>query len=76
MAESIVCNNCRYFLVGQNDRMGVCRRYPTYQNRASTEWCGEHSSPMLELPVVDVPQIEQKRRGRPKRGIDLGGTHV
>lgn len=76
------CSSCRFFYVGFGDRMGVCRRFPTFQNRAQTEWCGEFSPKMMELAVIDPPQVdgaikvelpennatvELKRRGRPKK---------
>jgi hypothetical protein len=35
------CGSCIYFLSTGNDFIGSCRRFPTYQNRHSTEWCGE-----------------------------------
>ena len=35
------CKTCKYFLIETNAQMGSCRRFPTYQNRHSTEWCGE-----------------------------------
>ena len=37
------CKTCKYFLIETNAQMGSCRRFPTYQNRHSTEWCGEFS---------------------------------
>ena len=62
------CKVCVYF----NDlgQMGQCRRYPTYQNRHSTEWCGEfelvaiESSPIPEVGAFSEPQ---KKRGRPPK---------
>ena len=38
------CKTCSYFWIQSNAQMGSCRRYPTYQNRHSTEWCGEFSA--------------------------------
>jgi len=54
--------------------MGVCRRYPTYQNRHHTEICGEFSAApvqLLALPVKEMPQktppdVVKKPRGRPR----------
>ena len=79
MAETN-CSCCRYFHVGFGDRIGVCRRYPSFQNRSMNEWCGEFVPKMVELPVVevnidkvhvDLPEntatVEVKRRGRPKK---------
>jgi len=59
--------------------MGVCKRYPTFQNRNSTDWCGEHNpilATTITLPKVDlelgianpeiIDQAEKKKPGRPK----------
>lgn len=77
------CNSCQYFHVGFGDRIGVCRRFPAYQNRSMNEWCGEFTPKMIALPVIDPPQtdtkiqvelpentatVEVKRRGRPAKG--------
>ena len=45
------CKTCSYFWIQSNAQMGSCRRYPTYQNRHSTEWCGEFSA----LKHYDLP---------------------
>lgn len=64
------CSECRFFLLGFGDRLGSCRRFPIYQNRSLTEWCGEFQSKMIALPVVDLPQIEDKKKpGRPKKEV-------
>ena len=66
------CTGCKHFQ--DHGQMGVCRRYPTYQNRHHTEICGEFSA----LPIVPVeqeftitmhdaaPDVVKKQRGRPK----------
>ena len=48
------CKTCRYFLIETNAQMGSCRRYPTYQNRHSTEWCGEFLSAVAEKATLTV----------------------
>jgi hypothetical protein len=59
--------------------MGVCRRYPTYQNRHGTEWCGEYRSTkpvkvinqMIE--AVTAPPVVvsfKKSPGRPRKVKD------
>ena len=66
------CKACVYFNdIGQ---MGQCRRYPTYQNRHNTEWCGEFQLvAILEtegvLPVQEAGAFSepQKKRGRPPK---------
>jgi len=34
--------------------MGTCRRYPTYQNRHSTEYCGEYSQNPSKLAMDQI----------------------
>ena len=64
------CKACVYF----NDlgQMGQCRRYPTFQNRHHTEWCGEFELVAILEDVLPVPEAgafsePQKRRGRPPK---------
>jgi hypothetical protein len=51
--------------------MGVCRRYPTYQNRHHTEICGEFFALPVEILVLPVMEMTEKsakkQRGRPKK---------
>lgn len=63
------CKGCKHFQ--DHGQMGVCRRYPTYQNRHHTEICGEFSA----LAIVPVEQeftitmhdtVVKKQRGRPR----------
>jgi len=58
------CKACDHFQdVGHS--LGVCRRYPTYQNRGPMERCGEFTpieTEMLELPVVDVPKRKYTKK--------------
>jgi len=60
------CKACRYFNdIGQ---MGQCRRYPTYQNRHYTEWCGEFEVVAVESsPVLEAGAFSPKKRGRPAK---------
>jgi hypothetical protein len=52
--------------------MGQCRRYPTYQNRHYTEWCGEFELVAI-VPTEDVTPVPEagaflpKKRGRPAK---------
>ena len=76
MAE-INCSCCRFFQTALGDRIGVCRRFPSFQNRAHTEWCGEFATKdVIALPVVNLPQEEKqddigfvalRKPGRPKK---------
>lgn len=66
------CNSCVFFT--DHHIMGQCRRFPVFQNRHKTEWCGEHKSPVVvtmtvtddTMTVTETP-VEQKRRGRPPK---------
>jgi len=72
------CLTCIYYS-DPNQIMGTCRRYPTYQNRHSTEWCGEfelNPSPVaIENIVQDVTRESimaevsaiKTKPGRPKK---------
>ena len=64
------CKACVYFNdIGQ---MGQCRRYPTFQNRHHTEWCGEFELVAI-VPTEDVTPVQvagaflPKKRGRPAK---------
>ena len=52
------CCSCIYFQSTDNDFIGSCRRFPTYQNRHSSEWCGEFlpipPNPVFETMVQDI----------------------
>ena len=37
-----LCANCRWFVAPQQGSgPGECRRFPRYEQRRQTEWCGE-----------------------------------
>jgi hypothetical protein len=72
------CLTCIYYSDPQQI-MGTCRRFPTYQNRHNTEWCGEFAqnpSPLAinhlvkdvtrESIMAEVAAIKTKP-GRPKK---------
>lgn len=67
--SSPVCGACKFFL-GNGD-FGICRRFPSYEQRHASNWCGEHYPipQVITQPVEPVIQpIEAKKRGRPARG--------
>jgi hypothetical protein len=67
------CNNCLFFVL--NERMGSCRRFPTFINKSSNDWCGEwrlEESQALQNIVFSftepvVTSEPKKQRGRPKK---------
>ena len=69
------CSSCIYFLSTGNDFIGSCRRFPTYQNRHGSEWCGEFvivpPNPVFEAMVQDMEIAEQAKEILAKRKIVL-----
>lgn len=66
------CSSCIYFLSTDNDFIGTCRRYPTYQNRHGSEWCGEFvilpPNPVFEAMIQDIEiAVEVAEEAKEKR---------
>jgi hypothetical protein len=68
------CSACSYYIGGN---LGVCRRYPYYQNRSMNEWCGEFAEKAI-LPEVNPLGVFSNmgmtevampplKRGRPRK---------
>ena len=63
------CKACDHFF-DAGHTLGLCRRYPTYQNRSASERCGEftpvqYGEPvpeMLALPVREMTEDKPKRK--------------
>lgn len=54
------CSSCHYFR--GTGHIGLCRRFPSFQNKSPGDWCGEHTAKQVEivpLPVVDMQQTDQ-----------------
>jgi len=51
------CGACRFWQ--DQNIIGLCRRYPTHQNKHKHDWCGEWVSSeepaIVALPVVEMP---------------------
>ena len=64
------CKDCKHY-VDTNSILGLCRRYPTYQNRSPQETCGEYKGKAVaELtpePSGDFLPEKPKRMGRPPK---------
>ncbi len=59
--EDFRCGNCEYF--ANRQIMGICRLYPTQQNKHESDWCGQHkpSQPKIRaLPVYDIMTDETR----------------
>ena len=66
--EDFRCGNCEYF--ANRQIMGICRLYPTQQNKHESDWCGQHkpSQPKIRaLPVYDIMTDETVVMPRLKR---------
>jgi len=67
------CNECRWYLISQNDYYGVCKRYPENQNKNKTDFCGEFTYKPVEVETVKPIKIEfteptEFEEAKPKRG--------
>jgi len=65
------CKDCRHYH-DNGSILGLCRRYPSYQNRSPNETCGEFSvKAVAELTPVNagdfLPVPVKKRMGRPRK---------
>ena len=72
------CRDCKNYL-DTNSILGLCRRFPTYQNRSPQEWCGEFfakavaelppepTGDFLPLAYTEVNKLKPKRMGRPPK---------
>ena len=65
------CRDCRHYH-DTNSILGLCRRYPTYQNRSPQETCGEYKGKAVAQftpePSGDfLPVDKPKRMGRPPK---------
>jgi len=50
---SNTCITCIYYS-DPNQIMGTCRRFPSYNNRHSTEWCGEYAQNPSIVAVKNI----------------------
>ena len=52
------CIECKWFSGTANDQYGLCKRYPTAQNKTQQDWCGEFVSKIQ----IEVTQIKRGRK--------------
>ena len=50
------CSACRFFLA-PHGAIGVCRRYPTHQNRHGNDWCGEFGEKEIKRSAEEKKKI-------------------
>ena len=71
------CSSCIYFLSTGNDFIGTCRRFPTYQNRHGSEWCGEFvilpPNPVMVAMVQDIETAVEETKEKRKKVIEEAG---
>ena len=68
------CRDCRHYH-DNGSILGLCRRYPLYQNRSPNETCGEFSvKAVAEVTPVDAGaflrqdvEIKERKKGRPPK---------
>jgi hypothetical protein len=65
------CRDCKHYC-DTNSILGLCRRYPTYQNRSPQETCGEYKGKAVaeltpEITGDFLPDPVKKRMGRPRK---------
>ena len=68
------CKECKFYL-DNNAILGLCRRFPVYQNRSPQETCGEYKGKAVaeltpELSGDFLPE-KPKRMGRPPKAKEV-----
>jgi hypothetical protein len=68
------CSSCRFF----NDiggPIGLCRRFPLFQNKSKNDWCGEFATVVKEqqteitMQVEGESEVKVRKPGRPKKEV-------
>ena len=57
------CIECKWFSGTANDQYGLCKRYPTSQNKTQHDWCGDYSSKVV---VITPAQEKTQKTKTPK----------
>ena len=63
------CKDCKHYH-DNGSILGLCRRFPVYQNRSPQEWCGEFKGIAVAVPPEqsgDFLPEKPKRMGRPPK---------
>jgi hypothetical protein len=58
------CNECKWFVGTANDTYGLCKRYPTTQNKTQHDWCGDFTELELKIKFIEPTEYEAPKRGR------------
>ena len=63
------CKDCKHYH-DNGSILGLCRRYPTYQNRSPQETCGEFKGKAVAVsPEQSGDFLPKKKMGRPKKSM-------
>ena len=62
------CIECKWFVGTPNDQYGLCKRYPTAQNKTQHDWCGDFASRTLITPSEETEYDIHTDEMKPKRG--------
>jgi hypothetical protein len=64
------CIDCKWYAGSVNDTYGLCKRYPTAQNKTQHDWCGDFVSKIVVVtPAQEESQYDiHTDEVKPKRG--------
>ena len=52
------CIECKWYSGTVNDTYGLCKRYPTTQNKTQHDWCGDFVSKVAVEELVQKLEIK------------------
>ena len=73
------CEQCKWFVGNVNDHYGICKRYPTNQNKPKNDFCGEYADKNVvqkleikfeESTEYDIHTDQVTKRGRKPKNVD------
>jgi len=53
------CIECKWYSGTVNDTYGLCKRYPTTQNKTQHDWCGDYESKVLIVTPAQEEPIQK-----------------
>jgi hypothetical protein len=53
------CIECKWFAGSPNDQYGLCKRYPTAQNKTQHDWCGDFSSKVVVITPAQKEPVQK-----------------
>lgn len=54
------CIDCKWFSGTLNDTYGLCKRYPTAQNKTQHDWCGDYTSKVDEDKPIKINFVNEE----------------